>query len=126
MAYFAQVNDADIVVDVIRAEQDFINSGAVGDPSKWIQTSYNTRGGIHYGPDGKPDGGVALRANYATIGCTYDRSNDVFYEQKPVDFPSFIISGAPAWVWTFPIPRPDDGLHYHWNEETRSWMLRVD
>lgn len=126
MPSFAQVDDNDIVVDVIRAEQEFIDSGAVGDPSKWIQTSYNTRGGIHYGPDGKPDGGIALRANYATVGCTYDRANDVFYELKPEENPSFIISGAPAWVWTFPIPRPNDGLQYHWNEETRSWMLRVD
>lgn len=125
MPYFAQVDDSDIVVDVIRAEQEFIDSGAAGDPSKWIQTSYNTRGGIHYGPDGQPDGGIALRANYATIGCVYDRAHDVFYAQKPPGNPSFIISGAPAWVWTFPIPKPDDGQQYHWDEATQSWIVRV-
>lgn len=125
MPYFAQVNDDDIVVDVIRADQEFIDSGAVGDPSKWIQTSYNTRGGIHYGPDGKPDGGIALRANYAVVGGIYNREHDVFYEQRPAAFPSFII-GAPTWEWTFPIPRPNDGLEYHWDEETRSWMMKVE
>lgn len=125
MPHFAQVDDNDIVVDVINADKSFIDSGAVGDPTRWIQTSYNTRGGVHYGPDGKPDGGIALRANYAVIGGIYDREHDVFYEQKPVNYPSFILSGAPAWQWTFPIPRPTDGQLYTWDEATVSWIART-
>jgi hypothetical protein len=78
MSHFAQVDENDVVVQVIVAEQDFIDSGLVGDPASWIQTSYNTRNGIHYGPDGEPDGGIALRGNYASIGYKYDRVNDVF------------------------------------------------
>lgn len=82
MAHFAQVDENDVVIQVIVAEQEFIDSGLVGDPASWIQTSYNTRGGIHYGPDGEPDGGIALRGNYASIGGTYDRVNDVFLPLK--------------------------------------------
>ena len=78
MSHFARINENNVVVEVIVAEQDFINSGAVGDPTKWIQTSYNARDGVHYGPDGEPDGGVALRYTYAGIGYTYDPVNDVF------------------------------------------------
>jgi len=69
MSYFANVptiiDGKGVVVNVISAEQDFIDSGAEGDPSLWWQTSYNTHGNVHYGQDGEPDGGVALRANYA-------------------------------------------------------------
>jgi hypothetical protein len=82
MSHFAQVDENDVVVQVIVAEQDFIDSGLVGDPASWIQTSYNTRNGIHYGPDGEPDGGIALRGNYACIGGMYDRVNDVFLLPK--------------------------------------------
>ena len=78
MSHFAKINENNVVTEVIVAEQDFINSGAVGDPAAWIQTSYNTLNGVHYGPDGEPDGGVALRYTYAGIGFTYDAVNDVF------------------------------------------------
>lgn len=124
MPYFAKVDSNDLVVDVIRADQEFINSGLVGNPTSWIQTSYNTRGGIHYGPDGKPDGGIALRANYAIIGGIYNREHDVFYEQKPAAYPSFIIE-PPTWMWKPPIPKPDDGQLYTWDEATQSWVPRT-
>lgn len=78
MSHFARINENNVVIEVIVAEQDFIDSGAVGDPAAWIQTSHNTRNGVHYGPDGEPDGGVALRYTYAGIGYTYDAVNDVF------------------------------------------------
>lgn len=82
MAHFAQIDDNNVVVQVIVVEQDVINTGLFGDPAKWIQTSYNTRGGIHYGQDGNPDGGVALRKNYAGIGYTYDAGRDAFHSTK--------------------------------------------
>lgn len=126
MSHFAKVDENDIVVDVIRAEQDFIDSGFVGDPASWIQSSYNTRHGVHYGSDGKPDGGKALRANHASVGAIYDRANDVFYEPRPLDYPSFVISGAPEWKWTFPIPRPAEGYKYTWDEATVSWILKPE
>ena len=76
MAHFAHVNSENIVDNVIVAEQDFIDSGAVGDPAEWVQTSYNTHGGQH--PEGKP-----LRYNFAGIGDTYDKDRDAFIPTKP-------------------------------------------
>jgi hypothetical protein len=38
MSHFAKVENG-IVTDVTVAEQDFIDSGALGDPSLWVQTS---------------------------------------------------------------------------------------
>ena len=129
MSYFAQVptivNNKGIVAEVISADQSFIDSGAVGDPAKWWQTSYNTRGGIHYGADGQPDGGVALRANYAGVGYTFDISVvtdgvvGVFYAPQP--FPSWVIS-APTWEWQAPVPYPSGGGVYTWDEATQSWI----
>lgn len=108
MAHFAKVENG-IVTAVIVAEQDFIDSGAVGDPAMWIQTSYNTLGGIHYDPETKmpsADQSKALRANYAGIGFTYDSVNDVFYAPKP--HPDATITG-PGWIWSgIPITVFDD------------------
>jgi len=123
MSYFANVltfiNGKGIVNNVIAAEQNFINSGAVGNSNLWWQTSYNTRGGIHYGQDGQPDGGVALRGNYAGIGYTYDSVNDVFYAPQP--YPSWTIS-APTWEWQPPVPYPLTGGPYTWDETTQTWI----
>lgn len=76
MSHFARV-ETEIVRDVIVAEQNFIDQ--LPNPELWIQTSYNTRGGIHYGQDGLPDGGEAIRKNYAGIGYKYDSGLDAFY-----------------------------------------------
>lgn len=115
MSNFAQINSQNIVDSVIVAEQDFINTLE----GKWIQTSYNTRGGIHYGKDGLPDGGIAIRGNFAGIGDIYDPVNDVFYSQKP--FNSWVLNKN-TWLWESPIPYPTDGLAYRWDESTLSWL----
>lgn len=114
MAHFAKIENH-IVVDVIVADQEHINKL----DGMWRQTSYNTRGGIHYDSDGNPDGGLAIRANYAAIGDTYDENNDVFY--KPQPYPSWTIS-APDWEWKPPIPHPDDIVVHRWDEENKSWV----
>lgn len=126
MSYFAYVptitNSKGLVENVIRVTQEELDLGFWGDPTKWIQTSYNTYGGVHYGPDGKPDGGIALRANYAGIGYTYDAANDVFYAPQP--YPSWLIS-APTWLWQAPVPYPKTSGLYEWNEATLSWVLML-
>ena len=116
MSHFAKVENGK-VVQVIVAEQDFIDSGVVG--HGWVQTSYNTRGNVHYGQDGQPDGGVALRGNYAGIGYTYDEANDVFYASQP--FPSWTLNNQ-TWLWEAPVPYPNDGKLYRWDEDTTSWV----
>ena len=130
MSYFAKVvaltNGKGIVQNVIAAEQDFIDSGLEGDPSMWWQTSYNTRGNVHYGPDGQPDGGVPLRANYAGIGYTFNETViqdgvvGVFYAPQP--YPSWILNNQ-TYLWEAPVPYPTDGKTYYWDEATQSWVL---
>jgi hypothetical protein len=119
MSNYAKVLNTQ-VLEVIVADADFFKSFKDTSPGTWLQTSYNTRGGIHYGPDGQPDGGVALRANYAGIGYTYDQTNDVFYAPQP--YLSWLIS-APTWEWQAPVPYPTDGGDYVWDEATLSWVL---
>jgi len=129
MAYFAKINNG-IVEDVIRIEQTDIDSGLWGDPAQWVQTSYNTRGGIYYIPNSDPptpdpDQSKALRANYAGIGYTYNQPEDVFYSPQP--YPSWTIS-APTWIWQPPNPPgpyPQDGQEYVWDEATLSWVLAL-
>ena len=124
MAYFAKIEN-NIVTKVIRAGQSFIDNHCEG---TWIQTSYNTHGNVHYGQDGEPDGGVALRGNYAGIGHTYDADNDVFYEQQP--YASWTLN-TDTWQWISPnaYPNSDDGNYYIWDEDvyqadnTKGWVL---
>jgi hypothetical protein len=120
MAHYANINTNNIVTQVIVAEQEFINSGLVGDPTSWIQTSYNTRGGIHYGPDGKPDDGMALRKNFASIGDTYDPVRDAFISPQP--YTSWVLDEDTC-LWNAPVPYPTDGEYYIWDEATLSWVM---
>jgi hypothetical protein len=121
MSHFAQVKN-NIVQRVIVAEQDFINN--LSDKQDWIQTSYNTHGGVHYAPNVYPlsaDGGAALRANYAGIGYIYDPTYDVFYAPKPAEFNSWVLN-LTSFLWEPPIPYPADGNSYIWDEKTVSWI----
>jgi hypothetical protein len=120
MSHYAKVLDG-TVVSVIVAEADFFTNGHFVDtsPGTWIKTSYNTRGGIHYGQDGQPDGGTALRGNYAGRGYTYDATNDVFYPPRP--YASWTIS-SPTWTWTAPIPYPNNDKFYSWDETNQTWV----
>ena len=120
MSHFAEINNDGIVQRVIVAGQYFINSGKVGDPNNWIQTSYNTRGGVHYAPNSRePDGGIALRKNYAGKGYTYDETRDAFIPPKA--FPSWLLDEDTC-KWKAPIPKPDDDKRYYWDEETTNWV----
>jgi hypothetical protein len=115
MSHFAKVENGK-VVQVIVAEQDVIDSGIFG--HGWIQTSYNTRGNVHYGQDGLPDGKPPLRANFAGIGYSYDEQKDVFI--PPKNFDSWILNET-TYLWEAPVPHPNDGKIYYWNEENKSW-----
>jgi hypothetical protein len=118
MSHFAKVEDG-IVTEVLVIKQDVIDTGAFGDPALWVQTSFNTRGGIHYGPDQQPDGGIPLRKNYAGVGFTYNAEWDAFIPPQP--YPSWSLN-AETCLWDPPVPYPiGTGLPYMWNEETISW-----
>ena len=90
---------------------------------EWIKTSYNTRGNVHYGADGQPDGGVALRGNYAGFGYIYDAKYDVFYPPRP--FPSWELD-TDTWCWVAPEAYPTDGKYYIWNEPRQRWVEQAN
>ena len=102
MAHFAEINSDSIVQRVIVSEQDFINSGQVGDSFNWVQTSYNNN----------------FRKNYAAAGYTYDKIKDAFIEPQP--YPSWLLDDDTC-RWNAPTPRPDDELIREWDEPTQAW-----
>ena len=156
MSHFAKIED-NIVTQVIVADQDFIDSIE----GNWIQTSYNTNGGVHYcaeveyvskeveaidevldsdgnvmipaveaveavyvegkSPEdvGKPDGGVALRKNYAGVGYTYDKSKDAFYAPKP--YASWILN-EDSCQWKAPVAHPGNKMDCSWDEDNQAWV----
>jgi hypothetical protein len=121
MSHFALVING-IVQEVIVADQDFINT--LPDSNNWIETSYNTRGNLHYPPGSNiPDKKTPLRGNYAGIGFIYNLENDVFYSSQP--FQSWILNKT-NWMWEAPIPMPDDGNRYSWDEPTLKWILATN
>ena len=102
MAHFAKIDSNNTVTEVIVAEQDFINSGVVGDSFLWVQTSYNKN----------------FRKNFASIGGTYDKTRDAFIPPKP--YASWVLVEDTC-QWKSPTAYPDDGKVYEWNEDTTSW-----
>lgn len=119
MSHYAKVVNG-YVTQVIVAESDFFNTFVDSSPGEWIQTSYNTRGGVHYAPNSNtPDGGVALRGNYAGIGYIYDKTHDVFYAPSP--YASWRLNTT-TWSWEAPTAMPTDGKLYRWDEPTTSWV----
>lgn len=120
MSYFAKVDENNLVTQVIAIDQDMVDTGNWGTPSSWVQTSYNTRGGVHYAPNSNtPDGGVALRYNYAGVGYTYDADKDAFISPKP--YPSWTLVEASC-QWEAPVAYPDDDKIYRWDEDTTAWV----
>ena len=128
MAHFAKVNNG-IVEQVLVAEAEFFETFVDSSPGTWIQTSYNTYGGIHYQPNIFPptpseDQSKALRKNYASIGYTYDHIRDAFYAPKP--YASWTLNEQTC-IWEPPTPYPEDATrlqkNYYWDEPTQAWIF---
>ena len=122
MAHFAKVVDS-IVVRVIKAEQEFMDSFIDDSPGAWIQTSYNTTGGVHVDPETRqPDDGIPLRYNYAGVGFTYDRQRDAFIPPKPYN--TWVLNEDTC-LWEPPVPRPTDtDTDYEYNDTTQTWDVK--
>jgi hypothetical protein len=121
MSHFAKVVDGK-VVQVIVAEPEFFNTFVDTSPGLWLQTSYNTRGGVHYQPNSNTpsdDQSKALRKNYAGVGFSYDAQKDAFIPPKP--YASWVLNETTC-LWEAPTPYPDDGAIYRWDEDTTSWV----
>jgi hypothetical protein len=124
MAHYAKVENQ-LVTKVIVAEAEFFETFIDSTPGEWIQTSYNTRGGVHYLPNSSTpsdDQTKALRKNYAGIGYTYDSGRDAFIPPKP--YPSWTLNEDTC-LWESPTPYPieTNGQKYGWNETTLTWDL---
>jgi hypothetical protein len=113
MSHFAKVENG-VVTQVIVIEQDVLNLGHWGDPASWVQTSYNTQGGVH------AQGGTPLRKNYAGIGYTYDSGRDAFIPPKP--YASWVLNESTC-QWGAPTAMPVvEGKRFTWDESTTSWV----
>ena len=145
MAYFAEIDATNTVVTVLVVSDDDAARGQefLADDldlgGTWIQTTKGTRGGVHHGSDGEPDGGLALRCNSAVLGHTYDADADVFYAPQP--YPSWSLDENFIWQPPTPKPEPDELLdgtssydlarsdeetflvgRWEWDEDTTSWV----
>ena len=120
MAHYALLDEDNVVTEVIVGvhESQLIEGK---DPETWYgefrgqvckRTSYNTRGGQH--PKDRP-----LRKNYAGIGFTYDEDRDAFIPPKPYD--SWTLNEDTC-LWDPPVPYPDDGNTYKWDEDAGDWV----
>jgi hypothetical protein len=113
MSHFAQIDENNIVTRVLVIEQDVIDTGLFGQPSSFIQTSYNTRANVHL------LNGTPLRKNYAGVGYTYDVARDAFVAPKP--FNSWLLDEETC-TWKSPVEMPTDGKIYDWNEDVTNWV----
>ena len=120
MAHYAKVLNG-IVEKVIVAEPEYFETFIDDSPGAWIQTSYNTRGGIYYLPNSEipaEDQSKALRKNYAGIGYSYNETLDAFIPPKP--YPSWVLNEFSC-LWEAPVPYPNDGGVYEWDELNKNW-----
>ena len=115
LSHFAKIVDGK-VTQVIVAEPDFFDTFVDSSPGQWLQTSYNTQGGVH------KNGGTPLRKNYAGIGYTYDAVRDAFIPPQP--FASWTLNDDTC-LWEAPVAMPADGKAYEWQESSQSWVELV-
>jgi len=115
MAHFAKIENGIVTNVIVISDKDApdpapehsepLGQAFIRDVLKlegeWVQTSYNNK----------------FRAQYAGIGCMWDAKNQVFIDQQP--YPSWSLDEA--WNWVAPVPYPDDGGMYAWNEDTLEW-----
>ena len=124
MAHFARIDENNGVTTVVVVPDDQEHRGnaylnELGLDGRWIQTSYNSVAGIHYGPGWIPDGKPALRKNYAGIGYTYDEVRDAFIPPKPPD--DLFVFDEEKCIWVPPIQYPTDGKAYVWDIVQHTW-----
>lgn len=112
MAHFAKVLNG-VVTQVIVAEPEFFHTFVDTSPGEWIQTSYNTHGGVHV------NGGTPLRKNFAGVGYAYDSQRNAFIPPQP--YASWILNEDTC-LWESPVLYPTDGNRYSWDEPTISWI----
>ena len=129
MGHMAKIEDGVVVYVVVSRDEDDDQEAALSERTgdTYRRTSYNTRGGVHYGPDGQPsaDQSKAYRFNFAGLGYTFDPDfgpDGAFIAPQP--FPSWVLNPATA-LWEPPTPMPSDG-RWTWDEPSQSWVALPD
>ena len=112
MAHFAKIENGTVTQVNVIDEDYFAENRETRYTGTWVQTSYNTQGGVHL------LGGTPLRKNYAGIGYTYDEARDAFIPPKP--FNSWLLNEDTC-QWDAPVAYPTDGKLYTWDEEQQQW-----
>ena len=130
MAHYAFLNEDYVVTEVIVGKDerlfDWENYYTIKNGQICKRTSYNTKGGIYYNPiTNLPDDvqSKSFRKNFAGIGFKYDMNLDAFIPPQP--YPSWILNEQTC-NWESPIPYPNDGQMYSWDESTKSWVLSIN
>jgi hypothetical protein len=108
MTFFAKIENG-VVIEVIVADQEFINTYAK-EGEKWVETQYTPE---------PPVPGTVLRKNYAIVGGVYDEVRDAFYLQQP--YPSWTLDENTC-TWIPPVPLPTEHDNYDWDEATQTWV----
>ena len=116
MAHFAQLDENNVVTQVIvvansdTADASGVEKEHIGAAfcerlfgGTWKQTSYNGN----------------KRKNYAGIGYTYREDIDAFVAPKP--YASYVLNETTA-QWEPPVPMPNDGGQYTWDEDNQAWV----
>jgi hypothetical protein len=126
MGHFAKVIN-ELVVDVNVATQEWVDAQTPEWHITWVETSYNIHGGVYYDSEtGQPHKDQKLakatagrkRKNYPGIGYRYDTERDAFI--PPTPYPSWKLNEDTC-LWDPPIPYPNDGEMYFWNEVKQEW-----
>jgi hypothetical protein len=132
MSHFAHIDNNGIVDQVLVISEENLATGNWGNPAEFVQTSYNTTAGDYkLGADtaaklvlkssgSKADKDARNRKNYAGIGYSYDRVRDAFIPPKV--FMSWILNDVTC-QWESPVPHPNDGKMYHWDEQLLAWVI---
>ena len=133
MSHFAEIDENNIVIRVVVGDKTISDSDALKWCQQnlggiWVQTSYNTRGGVYYDPntvEPSADQSKALRKNYASVGYTYDAGRDAFIPPKP--YASWLLNEDTC-LWDAPVAMPADAgtgeppKRYTWDEATTNWL----
>ena len=126
MAYYAFLNENNVVVEVITGRDENDLAPGVDDWEAYYsskrdgltckRTSFNTKGGQHL------DGGEPFRCNFAGIGFTYDQERDAFIPPKPEE-PGPWILDEDTCLWVHSVAMPEDGQAYVWDETAGEWKV---
>lgn len=108
MAVYALVDENNIVIDIRGGDAEWVAT----QDGRWIETDPDTIGGQHR------FGGTPLRKNFAQMGYTYDETLDAFIPPKTT--PSWVVDPDTG-QWVAPVPYPNDGGNYVWNETRQQW-----